>query len=100
MSEVRKVDSMFVVFGKNNLSSTDETNVIRSSVSEIFIHPDWEYTAVSYDADIAILKLGNLVFFNPNVKSIEFQTTCNDFVHIGYAVSVHFSYFPNVYRIT
>lgn len=85
--EPRKASSLIVIMGKANLSSVDETHVIESLVSEIIIHPDWEYETRSYDADIAVLKLETSIVFNPNVKSIKWQPSCHDFVRIGYAVS-------------
>lgn len=85
--EPRKASSIIVIMGKANLSSVDETHVIESLVSEIIIHPDWEYEARNYDADIAVLKLETSIVFNLNVKSIKWQPSCYDFVRIGYAVS-------------
>lgn len=47
-----------------------EPGSIVSGVSEFIIHPDWNHTADSYDADIAIAVLSRTVVFNKFVKPI------------------------------
>lgn len=86
-TKFRTASSIFVVMGRTNLSSTNQTHLVESLVSEIIVHPDWNYTADNFDADVAILKLEKPIRFNPNVKAIKLQSTCQEFYHIGYSVS-------------
>lgn len=41
-----------------------------SGVSEFIIHPDWNFSVESYDADIAIAVLSRTITFNKFVKPI------------------------------
>lgn len=77
------VETIYVSFGCLNLTSKCKDDAIKASVSEIFIHPDWNVSAFNYDADIAIVRVTNVVSFSTNVTSIRIQSTYKDFLTIG-----------------
>lgn len=66
-----KTDEILFHFGKSNLLSTvAEQGNIFSAVTDIHIHPDWNYKTQNYDADIAIAVLLRTIVFNKFVKPI------------------------------
>lgn len=78
--EVKLLPRQVVVWlGRNDLSVSNERNAIKSTVKNIQIHPDWVFSAVDFDADIAIMVLVTPVefsyyvqpacFHNDNVKT-------------------------------
>ncbi|XP_070492363.1 chymotrypsin-like protease CTRL-1 [Chironomus tepperi] len=61
---------IFVILGAHNLEARDEPGRITSSVRDIHIHYEWNPFVASYDADIAILKLGSNFYFNEYIQPI------------------------------
>lgn len=56
--------------GKFNLSLPNESESHTSSVYKIIIHNDWISSAESYDADIAVIVLGETIEFNEYIRPV------------------------------
>lgn len=54
--------------GKYNLIVPNESGSKTSWVSEIFIHPDWNSSAITFDADVAVIVLGEIIEFNAYIQ--------------------------------
>jgi hypothetical protein len=62
---------IYVLFGKHNITSnSSETGSIKSNVRGIYIHPEWNIYAESYDADIAVLSLESFVEYSDKIIPI------------------------------
>ena len=56
---------IYVQFGRFNLTTnSSETGSIKTNVSSIYIHPEWNIYAESFDADIAVLKLESVIKYS------------------------------------
>lgn len=66
-------DGVMVWVGKHNLTSNEGIGFL---VGKIMIHPDWDPTAESFDADIAVVKTRHKLSANffPNVKAININS--------------------------
>ena len=60
---------MLVILGAHNLRS-NEDGVVKKSVLEIRVHPDWDVYSERYDADIAILFLNQSVSFTNYIQPV------------------------------
>jgi hypothetical protein len=60
-------DSIYAFIGKYDLKR-EEGGVTRGFFSSIRIHPDWDYSSVKYDADIAVLVLKNKITYGPYIQ--------------------------------
>lgn len=66
--------------GENKLTTTDyqalvghnqlDDAVRKNKFSNIFVHPEWNSTGPSYDADIAIFELESELYLNDNIQPI------------------------------
>ncbi|XP_014088956.2 serine protease gd isoform X2 [Bactrocera oleae] len=59
-----KASEVLVFLGRHNLRNWNEEHSIAAPVSEIFLHPEYDATLGTYDADIAVLVLQIQVRFN------------------------------------
>ncbi|XP_011193267.2 serine protease gd [Zeugodacus cucurbitae] len=59
-----KANEVLVFLGRHNLRNWNEEHSIAAPVSEIFLHPEYDATLGTYDADIAVLVLKIQVRFN------------------------------------
>lgn len=60
-------------------SRNDEKNFIISSVSRFIVHPDWSSQSLSYDGDIAIVKLTRIIQFSDFIKPICLWTSTSNY---------------------
>jgi len=77
-----------VLLGAHDLSDIYEVGRTSAAVKEIFIHPDWNPNAISYDADIAIVKLEADISFSPYIQPICLITSSAEVVKITEGVVV------------
>lgn len=56
-SQHHKANELLVFLGRHNLRNWNEEHSIAAPVSEIFLHPEYDATLGTYDADIAVLVL-------------------------------------------
>lgn len=76
----RKAEEASFYIGKQNLESLNgEQNFIVSSVTQLVIHPDWDFNDDQYDADIAIAILRRTVLFSRFVKPVCLWTTSTSY---------------------
>lgn len=76
----RQADEASFYIGKHNLESiSGEKHYIVSGVSQLIIHPEWNYADDRYDADIAIAVLIRTIIFTRYVKPICLWKTTNDY---------------------
>lgn len=62
---------IYVLFGKFNITTnSSETGSIKTNVSGIYIHPEWNIYSESFDADIAILILKKFIEFSEKIIPI------------------------------
>ncbi|XP_050331231.1 serine protease gd [Bactrocera neohumeralis] len=59
-----KANEVLVFLGRHNLRNWNEEHSIAAPVSEIFLHPEYDATLGTYDADIAVLVLKIRIRFN------------------------------------
>lgn len=69
-SHVFRAKDIFVILGGHNLKALNEPGRTTASVSEIYVHHEWNPNMVSYDADIAIVKLAEPVAFSSYIQPI------------------------------
>lgn len=69
MLQLLPVD-VVVLLGAYDLTLSNETEVIQSNVSDIYVHPDWDAYDVKYDADLAILTLKEIVSFTDYIRQV------------------------------
>lgn len=74
-------DSTFYL-GKYNLESLREQNVVVAGVTQLIVHPDWNYNDDRFDADIAIAVLLNNVPFSKFIRPICIWTATSSFKDI------------------
>ena len=95
---------IFVTLGAHNLTAPSETQRVTSSVSEIYVHHDWNPYITSYDADIAVLKLAIPVHFNSYIQPIciaapkSEESLITDGIVIGFGRS-EYNNFENIARL-
>lgn len=63
-------DEVAVLLGKHDLKELVEDGSVTKFVSEIVVHPDWNYAATKYDADIAIIVLKTPVVFSQYIAPV------------------------------
>lgn len=63
-------DDIEVRLGAYNLSVRCEEGVVLKSVTNIFLHPDWDWTDYRYDADVAVIVLSGNVNFTVYIQPI------------------------------
>lgn len=56
--------------GAYNITDRNEKGVVQRNVSDIFVHPDWDVYASTFDADIAILVLSENVTFTYDIQPV------------------------------
>lgn len=66
----RSADDIVVFLGRYNIDSKIERSSVQAFVDEIQIHPDWNISSDSFDADIAILVLADLVKFSDIIQPV------------------------------
>lgn len=60
-----KAHEIYVQFGRFNITTnSSETGSIKTNVSSIYIHPEWNIYAESFDADIAVLMLESVIKYS------------------------------------
>ena len=69
------VERVTAYLGKFNLSSPDDSKITTSSVFNVFIHPDWDTQNESFDADIAVVVLDEIIEFNDFIQPACLPTT-------------------------
>jgi secreted trypsin-like serine protease len=55
--DIKSEFDIYVAVGKHNLLKENEEGSAVHDVERVYIHPDWNRTSLSYDADIAVLHL-------------------------------------------
>lgn len=65
-----QANELNVLLGRFNLKHQNEPDSIQAAVSEILIHPDWDYMREKWDADLAILVMTMPVKFTNYIKAI------------------------------
>lgn len=65
----RAEDSTFYL-GKHNLESLFEPNIVVAGVTDLIVHPNWNFNDDHFDADIAIAVLLNHVPFSKFIRPI------------------------------
>ena len=64
-SRKMQLHEIYVQFGRFNITTnSSETGSIKTNVSSIYIHPEWNIYAESFDADIAVLKLESVIKYS------------------------------------
>jgi secreted trypsin-like serine protease len=61
---------IIVILGGHNLDVRNEPGRISASVSDIYVHHQWNPNMVSFDADIAIVKLAEPIVFSSYIRPI------------------------------
>jgi hypothetical protein len=62
---------LYVYFGKFNITlESTEAGSIKTNVSDICIHPDWNIYSDNFDADIAIILLESFIEFSDRIIPI------------------------------
>lgn len=61
---------MEALLGKFDLSNKNESGSESMLVSEIVIHPDWNYNDIKYDADLSIVLLERNTTFNVFIRPV------------------------------
>lgn len=69
-SEILPPHQVKALLGKFNLTVGNETDSKSHFVSEIAIHPDWNFAHDKFDADIAILVLAEAAGFNSLIRTV------------------------------
>lgn len=70
-SQIRKAEEATFFFGKHNLDSlSGEQGYIVSGVTQLIVHPDWNFLSDRFDADIALAVLLRTVEFSSFVRPI------------------------------
>lgn len=77
----RKEDSTFYL-GKYQLVSLFEPNVVVAGVTQLIVHPSWDYNDERFDADIAIAVLLNRVPFSKFIRPICLWRSTSSFTDI------------------
>lgn len=76
----RKAEDTSFFIGKYNIESfDDEQNFIVSGVTQLVIHPQWNYRDEHFDADIAVAILVKTLLFTKFVKPICLWTISTSF---------------------
>lgn len=59
-------NEIYIQFGRYNITTTtsSETGSIKTNVSAIHIHPEWNIYSESFDADIAVLSLESVIKYS------------------------------------
>lgn len=88
----REANEVLCKLGKHDLEDLYEEGSQNYLVSEIFIHPRWNFTTEKYDSDISILALLNYVEFSDRIQTIclptpNFKEVTGDGVVVGWGKS-------------
>lgn len=59
-----------VMVGRHSLKATNESESEVKDVLELFVHPEWNSTALKYDADLAILLLSDEMTFSRLIRPV------------------------------
>lgn len=81
-------DEVVVVLGKPDLKVRFAYEV-ESSIIEIVIHPGWKLNSATYDADIAIVKLAEIISYTDAVKPVRIPDQSDPISIVGHSVSIH-----------
>lgn len=97
MAQKVSESAVIVWLGKYDLSVHNELGSQKRNVSEIILHPDWDYNEVKYDADIAIVVMKTSVEFSDTIQPICLPHQSNDEVSgygtiVGWGVIKHFDW--------
>lgn len=77
----RKEDSTFYL-GKYQLESLSERNVVVAGVTQLIVHPSWNYNDERFDADIAIAVLLNKIPISKFIRPICLWRSTSSFTDI------------------
>lgn len=66
----REANEVLCKLGRHDLSDAYEDGAQNYLVSDIVVHPSWNFTSAKYDSDIAIIVLLDLVEFNDYIQTI------------------------------
>ncbi|XP_070504801.1 serine protease gd-like [Chironomus tepperi] len=80
---------IIVTLGARNLSASIERGRITVDVERIDVHPDWNVSSMSFDADMAVLTLTHDVNFNRFIKPICMTDSNSEIMKItqGHSIS-------------
>lgn len=69
---------VFIIIGGHDLDQRHEVGRVTQSPLKIHVHPDWNPSVDSYDADLATLQLEHALNFNSFIQPICLWETFND----------------------
>lgn len=64
------MQDFYALLGRHDLANNNESGSVGKYISEIFIHPEWNSMNISYDADIAVLKVNSEITFSNIIQPI------------------------------
>ncbi|KAJ6642103.1 Leucine-rich repeat-containing protein 15, partial [Pseudolycoriella hygida] len=69
---------LVAILGAHNITNFDQDGVVRANVAQIYVNPDWDPYSSSFDADIAVLVLNEIVQFTNYIRPICMPTDSAD----------------------
>lgn len=61
---------LIVFLGRYKLGDSGDPNAVNSTVDKIHVHPDWNFSSESWDADLALLVLPKSVKFTSYIQPV------------------------------
>lgn len=66
----KQPNSIYAYLGRYQLNGTNENFAKIAEIVTIYVHPDWSYSAISYDGDVAVLKTVTAITFTRHIKPV------------------------------
>lgn len=81
----RTADVMYAFLGRYDFNSQNEGFAYKADIASVNIHEEWDTSKTTFDADIAILTLKNLITFNDYIQPVCLPSSDADvFDVVGY----------------